>query len=488
MRNLWYYYLFFSFGVIQCFQLSGQQQIHRNLRLLQSSQAAGVADSLDLKEITSWTIKTSLLEESIDYFKTNFNFTVHEHEEFHSGGELGPWSRTLIGPQNSAQDSSFCLSLVYNYGVTHYFRGNDLRYIAMRRSCYIGSELDIIKDDAGREFIDTPNLWIQLIDEPAVSPTTTSSPFLYISLHVSDLQSSLTFYSLILGAAVTRSCTHLANEPSAVLSFGRNSAQDRPSSVGIELVQLPTGEQLKRRSGSGRLHIQQDRSAARSHHGHEAAPVLADPDGHEHCIMQPSHSKPRSPAIDWSRRKGVQESVRGLAEAWSVVGPFRQRVQQVEPDSYAELIAVERDTIIELFSPWCTQCVSLKPTLEKLADILAESDRREHSDLRILALDGSNRLFNYRHSSDIALQSMLSWTRRTGFPSLFYMKRGAGLSRDVSAYDGPLHMADIAKWVSDHSGVNVEFDGLLDEGAIDSASPGIVAEEEEEEDCDECEL
>ena len=87
-----------------------------------------------------WVQKVAHLEDALDFYKRNFNFIVYRHEEFSSGCEAtcngpygGAWSKTMIGPGPS-ESESFCLELVYNYGIHRYERGMDLRSIAIIKS------------------------------------------------------------------------------------------------------------------------------------------------------------------------------------------------------------------------------------------------------------------------------------------------------------------------------------------------------------------
>ena len=89
-------------------------------------------------------MKTSSLNATLEFFG-QFGLKVLRHEEFPTGCEAtcngpygGAWSKTIIGVGEYEESCSFALELVYNYGVSDYTRGNDLRYIAITEGSYFG--------------------------------------------------------------------------------------------------------------------------------------------------------------------------------------------------------------------------------------------------------------------------------------------------------------------------------------------------------------
>ena len=84
----------------------------------------------------SWSIKVSNLRKAIDLL-TTLGGRVLNHEEFDQGGDAnstgpyaGQWSKTMVS-FGSDDDTSFGLTLIFNYGVQSYTSGNDLVYICL---------------------------------------------------------------------------------------------------------------------------------------------------------------------------------------------------------------------------------------------------------------------------------------------------------------------------------------------------------------------
>jgi hypothetical protein len=164
-----------------------------------------------------WVFKVGNLKESLEWFKSNFNLSIFRHEEFSSGCEAtcngpygGKWSKTMIGLKNSPKkkelkDNSntgikecktFVLELTFNYGIDHYSRGDDFRYIAIDRSAFVGHKNEIIVDIFGREFVSSPDGWLFQLLPPLAPPSSPlsfllSSPLLHSSPPPPSLPPSL---------------------------------------------------------------------------------------------------------------------------------------------------------------------------------------------------------------------------------------------------------------------------------------------------------
>jgi len=81
-------------------------------------------------------LKISNLKKAIFFFKDILGMHVLRHEEFNSGCEAScngvyqrPWSKTMIGYGNEIDH--FVFELTYNYGISNYERGDDLRHITI---------------------------------------------------------------------------------------------------------------------------------------------------------------------------------------------------------------------------------------------------------------------------------------------------------------------------------------------------------------------
>lgn len=266
-----------------------------------------------------WVQKVSHLEDTLQFYQSNFNFKVYRHEEFSSGCEAtcngpygGAWSKTMVGPQ-PGEGLSFCLELVFNYGVNRYERGNDLRSIAIKSSAFVGNKDLIGLDPAGRKFIETPDgHWLNLVDSDAANEVASDQRDCVeaVALHVTNLVSSVKFYSEVLGASVEMnpdgiSASCIWKSPSSGKSNGLNRSA---AQTGVVLFQLEEGKKLEFGASQGRFAIEtedgaQEEIAVRARaaegvgsgrvvhgpvklepHGEEVL-IVRDEDGHEYCFV-----------------------------------------------------------------------------------------------------------------------------------------------------------------------------------------------------------
>ena len=190
----------------------------------------------------------------------------------------GAWSKTMIG-DNSNEQESFSLELTYNYGINSYIHGNALRYIAMRRDRFKGDTSMIVKSEDGKHnFLRTVDGYeILLVDVP--ESLSTLSAILFISLHVTDIQESIDFYTTALkakvipedsdqfpiGALKSRGDGSIGkNAGSVVFRFDNDKYEEHKGqdSVYIELVELSKDIELTRGEAFGRLAIETEDNAA----------------------------------------------------------------------------------------------------------------------------------------------------------------------------------------------------------------------------------
>ena len=80
-----------------------------------------------------WVFKVGSLKDSLKFLSA-VGARVLRHEEFETGCEAtcngpyaGRWSKTMAG--FGPEDDHFVFELTYNYGVTDYKKGNDLREV-----------------------------------------------------------------------------------------------------------------------------------------------------------------------------------------------------------------------------------------------------------------------------------------------------------------------------------------------------------------------
>jgi catechol 2,3-dioxygenase-like lactoylglutathione lyase family enzyme len=290
--------------------------LHAASNTVEADQEPKVWTSASFRRPLHWVQRVAHLEDTLQFYENNFNFKVYRHEEFSSGCEAtcngpygGAWSKTMVGPE-PGEGESFCLELVYNYGVNKYDRGNDLRTIAIKESAFKGKTSLIEQDPLGRKFIVTPDgHWLNLIESEAASNSKIhqGDSIRSVSLHVSNLASSVAFYEQVLGATVTLS----ADKISASCSWDPSNESNRKTptkNAEVNLFQLPEGQAMDFGASQGRFAIETEDGAqkkiasrmlsaqrsgsARIVHGPvklephgEEVLILTDEDGHEYCFV-----------------------------------------------------------------------------------------------------------------------------------------------------------------------------------------------------------
>ena len=502
-----------------------------------------------------WTFKTPLLEESLDYLEANFGLQVTFHKEFGDAVDADdPWSETHVASANG----DLRLRLLYNYNTTHYRRNSALRYIAMRRSAYCGPPLDEEDADGEGAFLDAPNFWVRLVGDGDAgaaigqgTATDSSCALAYVSLTVTNLARSLQSYSapplLAVPVAAPPGAQRSGAGSSVLLRLGAGTG------ACVELVQgeaapadeeqQEEGEEEEKAGGkeaSKAGAVAQPAAFSRlgvalpAAQSSALAPgaVWADPDGHE-FVLSPELVGADAGAgaavgvgvgaasIDWAARAERQARLAALrlaqAEAEGGHGAWGPAVRQLDARSYAQTVrralrqsaSASTNTIgsgsgsgvavVMLFSPWCPRCEALRPKLEALAACLA----RPPTNTSVLSLDAADRRFTYLHPDDLALQSMLGWARREGFPSLFVLG-GSGLGPGpvevLGAFEGRVSVGGVRQWL------RVHLAGRGCEACLDQWEPGegegdeegsklLSAEsgsddddDDDDDDCDKCEL
>jgi catechol 2,3-dioxygenase-like lactoylglutathione lyase family enzyme len=161
----------------------------------------------------------------------------------------------MIGAGDS-ESRAFAFELVYNYGIGKYDRGNDIRYIGMSSLSYVGPKDAVSVDAQGNRFLQTPDGHYILLIDKENSFSSSEGPVLYISLHVSHLESAKSFYRDVLGAKVVSETS-----TSVSLLWPLHEGDNSRSSVGVELVQLPQGLTLDHAEAQGRFAIETEDNA-----------------------------------------------------------------------------------------------------------------------------------------------------------------------------------------------------------------------------------
>lgn len=451
-----------------------------------------------------WVFKVGSLEETVKFYSEFFSFKIFRHEEFESGCEAtcngpygGAWSKTMIGYGPNEQEA-FSLELTYNYGINSYERGNDLRYLAMSSSSFKGPPEMIEYDSEKRKFIQAPDgHWIHLIDEQETSrPMNNLFPFLFISLHVFDLNSSKQFYTNVLGGEET----HVNKEPQAstfitwrngdcIAALTHIDVTTKPTiqttgDVSIELVELPPSITFNRAAAHGRLAMETEDFAPAyindrisqyrrdnqrttgalgsvlhgplklQPHGEEVV-IVQDPDGHEICFVDARGFKTCTDVamknggnvIDWEYRETVEKAA--LAKMSNKFDfTFNDNIREVKVSEYSEefLQGSKNESpsafLLDIYVPWCEVCAARKFVLQEVADYLETSTGFQ--DVSVLSMDGSGS--QNLPTTDSSLKVMLNWAKSTGYPALFLIK-----SSDRSlpvCYEGNWSAAEISSWIN----------------------------------------
>jgi len=220
------------------------------------------------------------------------------------------------------------LELTYNYGVDSYDLGNDLRYIAIAARDFgdraIAGGFDVSPVlPGGYQTVTSPDGHRYLL-VPGTTGCNPEDPFLFISLHVTNLSASLLYYTEVLGFTMFNNVPGALNTPkSVVIGFEENS-------VKLELVELEKGQHLDHKTAIGRLAIETDDEApvtvaenvkkasskgGKIVHGPLKLPphsehlvIVADPDGYEYCFVgmtgyRSGSLSVKNNTIDWDHRK-----------------------------------------------------------------------------------------------------------------------------------------------------------------------------------------
>lgn len=288
-----------------------------------------------------WVFKVGNLKDTLYFYENVFGMHIHRHEEFASGCEAtcngpygGAWSKTMVG--YGTEETNFALELTYNYGISSYKQGNDLRYIAIKKSAVKGdpNTLGLTVDPIdGRMYALSPDGYRYLLVDTAEGPS--SEPFLFVSIHVSDLQKAQQFYVDVLGAAIFQGVPGSLGTPnSLVIGFDKSSSG--ANAVKLELVELPRGTTLDHAEAKGRFATETEDGAEFAlaaklkaidasrvlhgpiklqPHGEEVVIVLdaddneycfVDARGYTNCINVAYQTLGRT--VDWSYRQQLEEA------------------------------------------------------------------------------------------------------------------------------------------------------------------------------------
>lgn len=233
------------------------------------------------------------------FYRDLLGIKVLRHEEFEKGCEAfcngpydGKWSKTMAG--YGPEDSHFVVELTYNYGIKEYKLGNDFQGLTISSSQAVkkfqNAENVILKDLGGGTYTtESPDGYkFRLIDKDR-----DGDPVEKVSLGVSDLQKSITYWKEILGMKL-----YQQSSEKALLGYGDEQCKlelvhlakpvDHGTAFGRIAFSCPRKElpELEKKSRDGG-HTILTPLVVLDTPGKAAVEVviLADLDGHEICFV-----------------------------------------------------------------------------------------------------------------------------------------------------------------------------------------------------------
>jgi glutaredoxin len=245
------------------------------------------------------------------------------------------------------EDEQFALELTCNYGIDSYESGNDLRHIAVDSKAWKGPEEEVVveKGEGGRErrFVVSPDGYKYLLVDTG-SKEVPKEPFLFVSVHVADVEKSKKYYVDVLDANVRPSGPGgEGGKESVMVGFDKAG-----TGVCLELVQLPRGGKVDHALASGRFASETedgapDKVGARvkkaggeilhgplklQPHGEEVV-IVADPDGYEFCFVD---------ARGYTNCINVREAAEGTTVDW----PYREKLEKAARSGENAKLAVAK--------------------------------------------------------------------------------------------------------------------------------------------------
>ena len=219
-------------------------------------------------QLLHWVLKIGNLKDDIQrVFEPILGFHVLRHEEFSQGCEAQcngpfsrPWSKTMLG--YGEEERHFVLELAFNYGITSYKHGRDLRcilihdpqgHVHQRAQSILSSD----QYDAERRCIRSHDGYMfQLVSEAPASfpelPSTGRAGMLGVSLYVESLQRTSAYYRDILSMTVSPVYTLEDGKRAAYGTYSSPHHQDIGPMV-VEWVEL--GEPIDHGKADGRMAI-----------------------------------------------------------------------------------------------------------------------------------------------------------------------------------------------------------------------------------------
>ncbi|KAF0982182.1 hypothetical protein FDP41_012043 [Naegleria fowleri] len=198
-----------------------------------------------------WVHKIGNYSKSKQFYETELGMIEQRHEHFDAGCEAAcngryntSWTKTMIG--YGPEDKHFVLELTANFGIKSYKLGNDYNHVVISHK-QSGEE----QENEEQKFITDPDgyKYLLLNKNKALREsqrnTQESDRVQYISLHSSNIEKQIKFYTEVLGMKVF---DHDSENGRVLLGYAQDQAK-------VEFVQLKENEPLIHGEAFGRLAI-----------------------------------------------------------------------------------------------------------------------------------------------------------------------------------------------------------------------------------------
>ncbi|KAG2373560.1 hypothetical protein C9374_012023 [Naegleria lovaniensis] len=213
-----------------------------------------MASSTTPFRLLHWVHKIGNYSKSKKFYETELAMSEQRHEHFDAGCEAAcngryntSWTKTMIG--YGPEDLHFVLELTANFGIKSYKLGNDYNYIAIHQNKQEEEQTESSLEE--RKFISDPDGYKYLLLNKNKDLTDNqrnaqeSDRVQYISLHTSNIEKQIKFYTQVLGMKVF---DRDVENGKVLLGYAQDQAK-------VEFVQLPHNEPLIHGEAFGRLAI-----------------------------------------------------------------------------------------------------------------------------------------------------------------------------------------------------------------------------------------
>lgn len=321
-----------------------------------------------------WVIRTSDLNQTIEYTKQVLGMRVLRHEENDepcpitcNGDSPTAWSKTMIG--TVTEDEGYALEVTYNYGVDKYPTGTGLTsfYIlvddldaSIKASWALGypakkhpklsGQATSIGPDGYRYVLISKTMFLKQLNQPNVK-----EPFLSVKLNVGNMDRSIKFYTDILGMTQVKNklsqfLSTTGDETDVILGYESPNENEELTLMTLHQSEVPpTIEQYEGRHAISipAVKLQEAYSKIQANYPelivHEIMEldeqlgilfiaIVKDFDGFEICLVS-SETFDKAVKVaadfkepDWELRKGlieerkVQEKTRAARKMTGVIG------------------------------------------------------------------------------------------------------------------------------------------------------------------------